>query len=178
MAVEPPRPEWEDPSCKADVCQCAYARQRSSGGARDVNRCQKKNECPECDRADAIARLHSVAIDENADCEYRRLDADRSDRRIPQSQSHFRPTAWEKGKIGAVHDDVEQPVADHTESDHQRSSTVPSHSPVHDGEENAPRDAHDQAMRPWVVVEIERAEPRCAPLNPDVLDTQEQQDRP
>ena len=69
-------------------------------------------------------------------------------------------------------------MADHQQCDDKCAAALPRHRPVQQSERDAPGNAHDEAVRPRVIVKIEGSELRRAALNPHMLDSQDQEDRP
>src|SRR5260370_13512614 len=121
MPVEPPRPDRDQPfDDERAPRELPHVRRRLPRRAEDVDRSEDEDEGPHSDRSDPVERTRGVAIEEDADGEERRLDSDLRDGMVPQPEAVLR-TARPERKVGTMHEEVENPVADDAEEEDQRA---------------------------------------------------------
>lgn len=68
-------------------------------------------------------------------------------------QSHHHLTARHQGQVGPVHDEIEQPVADHQRTQHQRPEPFPPQQEIAAAEQDGPDRDGEQAVGNGTVFE-------------------------
>ncbi|GGM92105.1 hypothetical protein GCM10010967_26450 [Dyadobacter beijingensis] len=75
-------------------------------------------------------------------------------------------------------DQVEKPVAEHRQTDDHRAAEIFLEYPINTPANKSPYNAHYEAMRVGIMYKFKRRDFRKAWTNPDLLDVQQQQERP
>src|SRR6202008_1235600 len=109
--------------------------------------------------ADSILRTSRRRVEPHTRSEQRELDDDRRRHRVPQSKPEAGASRIER-HVGAVRNEVEDPVADDERRQQQENATLASETTVSEGKNDAPHYQEEQRMRVRIADEVERRYPR------------------
>lgn len=177
--VKPPSPRQKNRrGDEAGPCDVGHARWRWAEAVRDVENQQQSDVCREAVASDAIASAGRGSVDTDTDREHRNLSNHGPGDRVPKSKPEARASTGIQRHVGPVADPIKHPMADDANPDGDGAGAVARAELIDQSEGGRPHDRHEKAVRPRVVVKIERRIARVSGVDAHVFPTEQKKWRP
>ena len=174
VIVEPPSPGKQDgggdyarPSDLGHVCR------RRAIAVADVEGEVQRDEGDERPTAYAVSSARGAYVQANTDREHRDFDRHCSPDGVPQAEAVFRAAGVE-GHVPAVGDPVENPMADYADPDSDSARPVARETVIDGRKQSCPNTAHQKAVRPWEIIQVEGSVFGVARIDASVLAAKEE----
>jgi hypothetical protein len=147
MPVDPVPPRHEEPETKSEEGEGPLARWRRSREAADEDQHKYCDHHPERPATRAVAWPCRPRVHGKANGEHQRLERDREWDRAPGAETDADARPGSEREIGAMHRQIEKPMAHDRGPDHPRPAPVAPNGIVRDAEQHPPPDGADEAVR-------------------------------